>query len=138
MAINPEDSESDSGPKLARWVPNPFFKKRINKVFAGQKTIIFRLPFKLMTRLGLTFHNFNPRLCNWVDKQFRETFFNVFPGSFEKLKHQTQEQILGLFKVSVLNEPVLLLEEGGVAKHVIILLKGEVKIYRRGADDELP
>ena len=39
--------------------------------------------------------------------------------------------MLRLFRVRVLPKRTLLLEEGGVAKQVVVVLRGEIELYRR-------
>ena len=42
-----------------------------------------------------------------------------------------QEILLRIFRVRVLPKRTLLLEEGSVAKEVVMVLRGDVEIYRR-------
>ena len=90
-----------------------------------------RLPFSVTEVLSLNFHNFNPRASSWVDRIYKETFFKLFPESFLTKSQRLQDILLRIFRVRVLPKKTLLLEEGSVAKEVVIILKGDVNIYRR-------
>ena len=46
--------------------------------------------------------------------------------------------MLRLFRIRVLPTQTLLLEEGSIAKEVVIILKGDVEIYRRMPNSSYP
>ena len=92
---------------------------------------MLRLPFNVTQILGLNFHNFNPRASQWVDRAYKESFYRMFPDSINSLSQRLQDILLRLFRVRVLPRRTLLLEEGTIAREVVIILKGEVELYRR-------
>ena len=63
-------------------MPNPFYKKKIARIIATQRTILLRLPFNVTQILGLSFHNFDPKASLWVDRAYKESFFRLLPDSF--------------------------------------------------------
>ena len=111
--------------------PNPFYMKRILRIIATQKTIIMRLPYNVTETLALNFHNFNPRASMWVDRAYKEALFKLFPESFFKTSKKLHEILLRIFRVRVLPRKTLLLEEGTIAREIVIILRGDVDLYRR-------
>ena len=105
--------------------------KKICRIVSTQKSIVLRLPYHVMQTLGLNFHNFNPRASIWVDRNYKESFLKLFPEALKHMSQKLQDILLRLFRVRVLPKRTLLLEEGCIAKEVVIVLKGEVGIYHR-------
>ena len=91
-----------------KMVKNPFFFKRIKTIIATQKSIVLRLPFRITDQLGLSFQNFNPRACHWVDKTYAEMLFDIFPDSFKRKHQKIRDELLNVFRVKVLESPTLL------------------------------
>ena len=116
--------------------PNPFYRKRIKTIVSTQRSIILRLPYRVTSALGLAFHNFNPRACLWVDKLYAERLFACFPESFKAKSQRTRDALLNVFRVRALDSRTLLLEEGGSANEVFIVLKGDVAFYRKTPKQE--
>ena len=112
-------------------VPNPFYQKKVARMVATQRTVLLRLPFHVNDLLGLTFHNFNPRSTHWVDRNYKESLFKLFPMDLFSQAKKLHEILLRIFRIRVLPRRTLLLEEGAVAKEVVIVLRGEVDIFRR-------
>ena len=117
---------------------NPFYMKKIARIIATQRSIILRLPFHVTNILGLNFHNFNPKASPWVDRYYKENFFKLFPESINSMKQRQQDILLRLFRVRVLPRRTLLLEEGCIAREVVIMLSGEVELYRRLPNSKQP
>ena len=96
--------------------------KKIIRIVATQKTIILRLPFHLTQVLGLNFHNFNPKASAWVDRTYKENLFKLFPEQFFTKSKKLHEILLRIFRVRLLPRRTLLLEEGTIAREVVIVL----------------
>ena len=62
----------------------------------------------------------------------------MFPDSINSLSQRLQDILLRLFRVRVLPRRTLLLEEGTIAREVVIILKGEVELYRRLSNSKVP
>ena len=96
-----------------------------------KRSLIVRLPFKITETLGLNFSNFNPRACTWVDRVYAEKFLDLFPPSLQSFSPRLRKLLLRVFRVKVLCEKTLLVEEGGTNTEVFIILRGTIKVYRR-------
>lgn len=105
--------------------------KKIARIIATQKSIVLRLPFNVTHILGLNFHNFNLKASMWVDRAYKENFYSMFPESLVAMPQKLQDILLRLFRVRVLPRRTLLLEEGCIAREVVIVLSGDVELYRR-------
>ena len=115
---------------------NPFYMKRIKTIIATQRSLILRLPYRVTNALGLAFQNFNPKACLWVDKTYMDKLFTLFPESLLKKPQKIRDALLNIFRIKVLDRRTLLLEEGGFANEVLVVLKGEVSFYRKTPKQE--